>query len=118
MEKKDKIEEYIVDNIRKIIINTKLPSVFCINRNINKNSINKNTDREYVFDNGINLNRSEIVHLQNLPKFSEIKDDAFINGIKINGIKFVVIEIIEDISGLIFIHAKSHEEETISLICR
>lgn len=116
MERKDKIEEYIIDNIRKMILNAKLPSVFCINKNISISVINNLYEYEHIYDNGITLKKSEVIYLQKFPKYNELKRDAFLNGIKINGNKFVVIEIIDDISGLIFIHAKSHEEGAISLI--
>ena len=101
------MEEYVIDSIRKILININFPSVFSIH--------NKS---EHVYNNGMNINRSEITRLQTLSKDTNQKSEVFQYGIKINGTKYVVIEILEDTLGLVFVHAKSHEESTISLIGR
>jgi hypothetical protein len=100
------MEEYIVDNIRRILLSTKLPLVFCINKR-----------SDHIYDNGINLSRSEIASLQTISGDVN-KHEAYHNGIKINGTKFVVIEITEETPGLIFVHAKSQEEGAISLVGR
>jgi len=56
----------------------------------------------------MNINTSEVIIPQN-------KREFFNYGIKINGIKYVVIELL-DAYELLFVHAKSHEEGTIYLI--
>lgn len=102
------METFVIETIRKFLLKTKLASIFCIYKN--------NKD---VYNNGIEINSSDISFLQNLITECEsedaIRNALYLNGLKINDNKFVVV-LVEKMDGLYYIHSKAREEGLVTII--
>ena len=99
------MEKYIVDSIRKIIININFITVFSIHMK------SKN-----IYDNGLKIDESVINKFRDIYDDPKSKNELLNRGLKIGDIKFVIIEIIDNTKGITFIHAKSDGEGNIAII--
>ncbi|AYV76655.1 MAG: hypothetical protein Terrestrivirus10_39 [Terrestrivirus sp.] len=97
------MEAFVVDSIKRFLIKVDLPSVFCIYK--------QNRD---VYNNGIDINRSDIDKLQDLND-NNSKNSLYLQGLHINDNKFVVV-CIEELNGIYYVHSKSKEEGLVTIV--
>jgi len=95
------MSQYIIDNIKKILIDLHFSPIFNIILN-----------DEQIYNNGIDINKVNLKILQEIPND---KNNILMDGIIVDNERFVVVSMEQMESGILFIHFKSKEDGLLSI---
>jgi hypothetical protein len=96
------MEAFVIETIKKYLIKVNLPSIFCIYKN-----------NKAIYNNGISIDETYIDTLKNINTY---KNMLYLNGLRFNDNKFVVVSIDDFNDDIFFVHSKAQEEGVISII--
>lgn len=95
--------EYNIELVKKIILKSNLVSNIAI----------YNKSNEELFNNGIIIHKNE---LEKIKRAYDIRNKLFLNGIKINKIKYVIINVNKPSHHMYSLHCKKQNDGYICII--